>query len=276
MNIKIVADSAADIRALADEAVPFAVASLKIITAEREYVDDDTLNAAEMANDLATYKGRSSSSCPNHRDWIDAFGDAEQAVCVTITSGLSGSYNAACMAKDIYEEEHPGRRVLVIDSLSAGPEMALMIERIRERILTGDDLDTIEKTFDRHRTRLLFVLSSLKNLANNGRVSPLVAKVAGTLGIRMVGTASGEGKLDLLHKCRGEVRALETVLRSMIEAGFAGGRVKIAHCLNSPAAENLKRLIRESFANAAVDVYPTGGLCSFYAERGGLLVGFEV
>ena len=274
MTIKIVADSASDLFELLD--VPFAAASLKIITARREYVDDRTLDAEEMANDLASYKGRSSSSCPNHQDWLEAFGDAEQVVCVTITGGLSGSYNAACMAKDIYEEENPGRRVLVLDSLSAGPEMALMIERIRERILAGDDLDTIEKTFDRHRTRLLFVLSSLKNLANNGRISPLAAKLVGTLGIRMVGTASEAGTLELLHKCRGENRALETVVACMAEAGFAGERVKISHCLNRSAAETLKQLIREKFANAAVEIYPTGGLCSFYAERGGLLIGFEV
>lgn len=272
--IKIVTDSASDLREM--RGVPFAVAALRIITAEREYVDNAGLDVAGMANDLANYKGRSSSSCPNHDDWLRAFGDEEEIICVTITSALSGSYNAACTAKALYEEAHPGRRVFVVDSRSAGPEMALMIEAIRDQILAGADFDTVCRQVDRGRTRLLFVLSSLKNLANNGRVSPLAAKVAGALGFRMVGTASEEGTLELLHKCRGEARALEQVVESMTEAGFSGGRVKIAHCLNESAAAELRARILERFSTAEVEVYPTGGLCSFYAERGGLLIGFDV
>ncbi len=79
-----------------------------------------------MANFFNMYKGRSQTSCPNVTDWIDAFGDAEDIICVTITSALSGSYNSACLAKQMYEEEHEGRRVFVLDTLSAGPEITLI------------------------------------------------------------------------------------------------------------------------------------------------------
>ena len=96
-RIRIVADSSADILTL--EGVEYAFAPMKIITADREFVDDETLDVEEMATFLYTYKGKSKSSCPNVSDWLETFGDAEDVICVTITSALSGSYNAACTAK---------------------------------------------------------------------------------------------------------------------------------------------------------------------------------
>lgn len=96
-KIKIVADSSCDLFSL--EKADFACAPMKIITAEREFVDSEELVVNEMVDFLDRYKGRSKSSCPNPVDWISAFGDAEEVFCVTITSGLSGSYNSACTAK---------------------------------------------------------------------------------------------------------------------------------------------------------------------------------
>ena len=134
-NIKIVADSSANLMTL--DQIPFDAAPLKIITPEREFVDNRALDLDAMLDYFASYKGRSQTSCPNPDDWLTAFGDAEEIYCVTITSGLSGSYNAACIAKEMYAAEHPGARVYVIDSLSAGPEPTLMVEKIRDLILEG-------------------------------------------------------------------------------------------------------------------------------------------
>ena len=88
-KIKIVADTSCDLFGL--KKVDFACAPMKIITAEKEYVDDESLNVNEMVDYLDQYKGRSKSSCPNSTDWLEAFGDADDIFCVTITSGLSGS-----------------------------------------------------------------------------------------------------------------------------------------------------------------------------------------
>ena len=98
-KFKIVTDSSADMDTF--EGVDFASAPLKIITANKEYIDDENLNVEEMVNDLRTYKGKSSTSCPNTEDWIEAFGDAERIFCITITATLSGSYNSACRSDQI-------------------------------------------------------------------------------------------------------------------------------------------------------------------------------
>ena len=274
-KMKIVADTSCDLFGL--EHTAFACAPMKVITDGREFVDDAALDVDEMVAYLDKYKGKSRSSCPNVTDWLDAFGDAEDIFCVTITSGLSGSYNSACAAKKLYEGEHVGRRVFVIDTLSAGPEMTLVIEKLEEYIREGLSYEEIcaEITAYLKRTGLIFMLKSLKTFANNGRVSPIIARIVGIAGICIVGRASAEGTLEPMHKCRGECRCLETLVSELEKEGFSGGRISIGHCQNEAAAMQLKDMILEKFQGATVEIHRFRGLCSFYAEKGGVLVGFE-
>ncbi len=274
-TIKIVADSACDLFALKN--VEFACASMKIITDEREFVDDTSIDVDSMVDYLYQYKGESKTSCPNATDWLDAFGDADHIFCVTITSGLSGSYNSACLAKQIYESENEGKRVHVFDSLSAGPEIALIIEKIEECVVNKMPYDDICDCVERYmkKTGLVFMLKSLKNFANNGRVSPVVARLVGIAGICIVGKASDEGTLEPMHKCRGEQRSLKTLVEDIEREGFCSGKISIGHCQNEAAANKLKEMILAKFENVQIEIHKFRGLCSFYAEKGGVLVGFE-
>lgn len=274
-EIKIVADSSSDVFAF--EGIPFASSPLKIITAQKEYVDNGKLDTENMVNELLSYNGKSSTACPSPSDWLDAFEDAKFIFCITITSNLSGSYNSALIAKEDYETQHPDRKVFVFDSLSTGPEMKLIIEKISELINEGLEFEEIcrKVTSYSEETGLLFMLESMRNLANNGRVSHLTAKAAGLLGIRVVGKASDIGTLEVLDKCRGEKKALRNILENMIKLGFKGGKVRISHCFNLSAAQSLNAIITEAFPDALTEIYSAGGLVSFYAEKGGLLIGFE-
>lgn len=274
-KIKIVTDTSSDLFGL--KSVEFACAPMKIITAEREFVDDETLNVDEMVDFLDTYKGKSKSSCPNTGDWLEAFGDADDIFCVTITGGLSGSYNSACAAKQIYESDHEGRRVFVLDTRSAGPEVTLIVEKIEEYVASATPYDEICHKITQYlkKTGLVFMLKSLKTFANNGRVSPIVARLVGIAGICIVGKASDEGTLAPMHKCRGERRSLETLVEDLEAEGFHSGKISIGHCQNESAAEQLKSLILAKFRDVQIEIHKFRGLCSFYAEKGGVLVGFE-
>lgn len=275
MSIKIVSDSAADL--LNIDGIEYDVAPLTIITDVKQYVDDENLDVELMASELKAYKGRSSTACPGVGNWLNAFGDAEEIIVFTITGGLSGSYNSACLAKNDYEEEHPDRKVFVVDSLSAGPEITLMVEKAAEYIKEGKTFeDVCEQIMEyKKHTKLLFVLESLVNFANNGRVSPVVAKATGLLGIRVVGEASEQGDLSVLDKCRGEKKALATIVNYMKQFGYKGGKVSIGNCANETAAARLKEIILNEFEYAKVECHSLRGLCSFYAEQGGVLVGYE-
>ena len=275
LKYKIVADSSADLLTLSD--VPFATVPLKIVAGSREFVDDANLNVSDMLQYLKSYNGRSGSACPNIGEWMEAFGDADVVFCVTITSGLSGSYNAACVAAKEYMQANPERRVFVVDSLSTGPESALLIEKLRELILEGLSFDEIVEEIGAYakETHLLFALESLHNLANNGRVNPIVAKLAGLIGIRVVGAASAQGTLEIIEKVRGSVKVIESLLGNMKAYGYIGGKVRIHHCENEGLAQSIAAKIREAYPDAQIVIDQTRALCSFYAERGGLLIGYE-
>ncbi len=275
MNYKIISDSSSDLLTL--DGIPYCSVPLKIHTSEKEYVDDASLDVNGMIADLQKYKGISKSSCPNVGEWKDSFEDYDNIFCVTITSNLSGSYNAASMAVSQHLEEHPEKNGFVIDSLSTGPENVLIIEKLKELINSGLHFDDIKEKIMKYKqnTHLIFCLDSLRNLANNGRVSHAVAKIAGILGIRIVGKASNEGTLEITDKARGADKALAAILRNMIDTGFTGGVVRIHHCQNLASAETLGQMIREKFQNAVIRIQETRALCSFYAESGGLLIGYE-
>lgn len=275
MKCKIISDSSSNMLSLSD--VEFSSVPLKIMCENTEYTDNCNLNLEEMVNTLRKTSSKTSTSCPNPNDWLEAFGDSENIFAITITSALSGSYNSLMQAKQDYLKSHPKANIYTIDSLSAGPEMFLIIEKIRNCILKGDTFEAICQTLDAYisNTNLLFCLQSLNNLANNGRVSHAAAKIAGILGIRIVGIADEHGELKLLHKCRGEKKSIETIFHEMKKAGYSGGSVRIAHCFNLNAANELSSLITKQYPDSDVQIHNCTGLCSYYAEYGGLMIGFE-
>ena len=281
MRYRIIADSSSNIynedRLFSDKKQEYVSVPLKIITDEKEYEDNETLDTAVMVEDLRNYKGKSGTSCPNVSDWLDAFGDADVIYGVTLTGSLSGCYSAAVQARADYIDSHPDAKVLILDTLSTGPEMELIIEKLIELIEEEKSFEEIETSIKAYMetTHLIFSLESLKNLVNNGRVNPAVAAVAGVLGIRIVGKASDEGTLQPLHKCRREKQLFRIMTKEMQEEGFKGGKVRIAHCMNEKGAQLLADHIRETFRDCDISIRDCGALCSFYAEKGGILLGFE-
>lgn len=274
MNIKIVADSSANLYTAADSSIVSVPLTLR--TDEREFVDNEALDIKEMTDYLTSYKGKSGSACPSSQDWVDAFGDAEEIYAIAITSNLSGSFNSLRIAKEEYVEEHPDRKVCIIDSLSAGPELKLIAEKIQEMKAAGKTFEEVSKAIAEYQnhTHLIFCLKSLNNLANNGRVNPAVAKIAGVLNIHVVGIAN-EGVLDQREKARGAKKALVAIDSLMKEFNYNGGKVIIDHCFNEKDANAVKEHILATYPNADVRLAETRGLCSFYAEVGGLMIGVE-
>ena len=275
MKFKIVSDSSSNLMQL--DRLPFSSVPLKIVVGETEYIDDAALDLAGMIDHLKKHKGKSGSSCPNVQEWLDAFEDAENIFCVTISKNLSGSYNAAVQACNDYMEEHPDRKAYVFDSLSAGPESAMIIEKTRALIEQGLSFEEIrDGVLDYHNhCHTLFCLQSMTNLARNGRVNPAVAKIATALGIRVAGDAVG-GQLNPTLKPRGEKKALQTLMEQMELRGlYNGAEVRIAHCYNSGGALELKEMLQRKYPDCKFTIEHTTGLCSYYAEVGGLIVGYQ-
>ena len=275
VKYQIVSDSASDLLELAD--INFSTVPLHIVVDGTDFADDARLSVPNLLDKLRNGKS-STTACPSPDDWITAFHDADRVFCVTITSGLSGSYNSAVIAKDIYEEKHPDRKVYIIDSLATGSKMVMLCEKLRELVLAGHDAEEIYRQIKEYNEHcfLYFALASLDNLAKNGRVSPILAKGIKILGIRIVGTASTEGMLEPLSKCRGDKRSIPAIIEFMKEKGYQGGRVVITHNGNHEAAMELKRQLKTTFGTRSGEIHRTRGLCSYYAEPGSIMLAFDL
>ncbi len=273
--MRIVADSSCDLYTL--DYKDFRTVPLTIYTDERSFFDDTNLNVTEMLDYLAKYHNRSYTSCPSIDAWLQAYEGANEIFVITITSALSGSYNSALSAAQMYMEEHKDTKISVIDSLSTGGEEILAIEKMVELINQGRNFEDIDKLIRDYikTTRLFFSFFSIHNLAQNGRVHKVVATSLNVLNIGVYGTASQEGTITMTGKARGEKKCLQALLDQMLEAGYKGGKAVITHTENMEAAQRLKELVLSSFPDAEIEIYPTRGLCSYYMERKGVVICLE-
>ena len=275
MRYQIVSDSSSNIFRL--EGVSYTTVPMKIIAGEKEYIDTEALDVRSMVDDLKAYKGKSGSSCANAQEWLDAFGDADMVFGVTISRNLSGSFNAAQQAARDFAEEHPDSRIHIFDTLSAGPEMAMVVEKIAQLVNAGLSFEEIVagvREYQNH-THILFCLESMNNLARNGRVNPAVAKIASVLGIRACGDAQ-DGQIIPTQKPRGQKKATETLAAMIRERGFSNdSHLRIAHCFGESQAQLLVDAVKKDFPGARYTIEPTTALCSFYAEEGGLMIAME-
>ena len=273
--IRIAADSSCDLPRIPGMEISFV--PMIISTDERSFTDNAHLNITEMLDYLASYRGRSYTACPSVDGWMTTFEGADEIYALTITSGLSGSYNAAMAAKQLYLHDHPDAKIAVFDSLSTGPELLLILEMLKKLTDEGLPFEAVESQIREYQEhlRLFFSLQSLHNLSQNGRVSKVAAAAVGVLGIRIVGTASPEGTLAQLGKCRGDRKAIPELMSHMTEAGYQGGKVRITHVENPEMAEKYAAAFREKWPDADIAISLSGGLCSYYAERGAVLIGIE-
>ena len=276
MNWCIVTDSSCDMildRELPEnirvEEVPFIIS-----VGNKDYVDTADLNVDEMLDDMESCAEASRTSCPSPSAWYDVFKTADVSIAITISKNLSGSYNSACTAREMLSQKYPEKKVIILDSLSAGSALTLYAEKAIELIEAGCPVEDMEAALKecRNQRNTVFALASFSNLVKNGRVSRLSGFIAGKLGIWGIGVASEIGTIVVKAKTRGIGRVLSAFIDDMKENGFKGGYVIISHCQNLELAQKLKERVIELWNNTKVKILPTGGLCSYYAERRGLIV----
>lgn len=275
MITKFVSDSSCDMWEV--KGVNFSTAPLVISSSDEHFTDNEKLDISAMIDYLAEYKGRTYTACPNIDDWLSCFGDADRIYVVTMTSALSGTYNSAVAAKNIFQQDNPEKEIYIFDTLSTGPEQRLLIEKLIELDSLGLSFEEVCEKATQYLsdTRLFFALKSLHCLAQNGRVNKAVASAVGLLGISVFATASPEGTIQTISKCRSEKKVLSSLIGQMEASGYKGGKVRISHVGNPDLAEKLKNNILEKYPNADIITYSAHGLCSYYAEKGGILVGCE-
>ena len=231
----------------------------------------------EMMKAMYASSEPAKSACPSPDAFLSAYRGAENIIVLTLTGGLSGSYTSAIVAQKMLKEEDENVNIHVINTLSAGGQNDLFLLKINELIREGLSFDQVVARMDEYQknTKLIFALEKVDNLVKNGRLNKLVGAVIGMLNIRLVGNASPEGTLNLLHKAKGQKKAVQAVWAEMKKNGYKGGRVVISHCSNPEICGLIQAAVHSEFPDADVSSIHTSGVCSYYAEQGGILMGYE-
>lgn len=241
-----------------------------------ELTDDEKLSIPDMLTEMENCPDASRSACPAPGLWEEQFEQADKVIALTISANLSGSYESAVAAREMTLEKHPGKKILILNSLSTGPVLNMAVEKAVELIKKGFSFERVSAVLtDFIRARhTVFALCSFNNLVKNGRVSRLAGLIAGKLGIWGIGIGDSEGRIEMAAKVRGSRRIIQTITDIMKQNHFMGGQVVISHCLNPDFASQLRDGIMKLWNNARVMLTETNGLCSFYAERSGLIVAY--
>ncbi|MCI8847801.1 MAG: DegV family protein [Oscillibacter sp.] len=275
----IVSDSSCDLcmNDFPESGVHFETVPLRLLVGEREFIDNDELETPELLAAMAAEKAASSTACPSPAAFARAFEKGEKTVCFTISANLSGTYNAAVMARDMVLEEHPEKQICVIDSKATAGAMVLLIRRAKELMEAGGEFEEICAHLRLYQAalRTCFTLENFDNLIKNGRMRPLVGTLLHSLGIHVVAEATPQGTIHVTGKARGEVKTFQVITALMKESkDCAGAEVVICHCENISGAMKLKDQILKALPVKSVEILPCRGLTTFYAMEKGLIIGY--
>lgn len=278
MKWKIITDTGSNIRELKNlpEDIEFSLIPLILHVDSKDFIDEPTLNIEELLNAMSN-ASKSSSACPAPGIYAEKFEGADNIICFTISSELSGSFNSAELGKTIALEKNPNANIHIFDSRTAGGEIDMLAYKAIELIEEGKEYEEVIADLNAYHkgTHTGYMLQSIENLVKNGRVSKVVGSFVGLLNINLIGMRSPEGKIEMSNRARGEKRALKTFVNEIYEQGYNGKKMEIGHVENESLAHRMADMIREKFPNTEINIRPNSGLCSFYAEKSGLIAGFE-
>ena len=281
MTWNIVSDSSCDLRMAAFESdrVRFETVPLRIQVGEREFLDNDDLVVPDLLDAMSQEKSASSTACPSPAAFARAFEAGDCTVCFTISSNLSGTYNSAVMGREMVLEEHPEKKVCIIDSKATAGAMVLLIRKAKE-LMEADETGDFEDICDQLRLyqaalRTCFTLENFDNLIKNGRMRPLVGTLLHSLGIHVIADATPQGTIHVSGNARGEAKTYQAIVDLMRQSKDCdGAEVVLSHCENLPGALKLKELILRELPVKDVTLVSCRGLTTFYAMEKGLIVGF--
>lgn len=280
MSWAIIADSSCNLRDYTPQAPDtlYAYAPLKINVGGTEYSDDASLDVAELNRRVAEEKSASSSACPSAGEWAELFRSAENVIAITISANLSGSFEAASMARDLVQEEG-GHRIHLVNSRAAGGKLEMLVILL-DRYLTVYPEATFEEACAyidgiEQCSTVLFSLSSYENLTKSGRMPKMAGILANKLSIRVLGTASEEGTIKIVAPTRGQKKMVAKVVQTMEADGYKGGLVCMDHVDNEAGCQEIAAAITAKWPEAEIMIMPCGGLCSYYAEAKGIIIGYD-
>ena len=276
MNYKIVVDSGCDLPKKFRDDEHFTVVPLTLTVGGVDIIDDDTFDQKDFLKRVRECKECTKSACPSPESYLKEY-DCENTdiYVVTLSGKLSGSYNSALVAADMYEEDGGKNNVHIFDSLSACCGEAVIAMKIYECAGQGMEFNEVVKcvTDFRDNMKTYFVLETLETLRKNGRLTNLQAILANVLSIKPVMSAK-EGEIIKLEQTRGINKALKRMCEIVVEnvKEPENKLLGISHCNCPEHAEYVKSLLLEKCHFKDIMIVDTAGVATMYANDGGVVI----
>lgn len=283
MTYKIIGDSCLDLTEELKKDPGFQMIPLTLQVGNVQVIDDETFDQSAFIEMVKACPECPKTACPSPESFKKAYeeADADAVFVITLSNHLSGSYNSAVLAKELYEEEKKEagepvtKKIAVIDSLSASSgelDQALYIRDLCEQGLNFETVAEMAEAYS-HRMKTYFVLETLDTLRKNGRLSGLQAFFATALNIKPVMGAE-EGVIIKLDQARGINKALQRMCDIAVkETGdISGKRVVICHVNHQERALYVKAELEKRASFKEIVITEAAGVATVYANDGGIIL----
>ena len=279
MTIKIVADSCCEFPEELTKEVKCVNVPLILMLGEQTVMDDEGFEQKSFLKMVSECKGVPRSACPSPEKYMSAYeGDEDCVFVVTLSSALSGSYNTAVLAKELYEEEHgTDKRIYVFDSKSASGGEAQVALKAAELYKQGRSYEEIVEETESFIAGMntYFVLESLDVFRKNGRLSNTKAFAANVLSLKPV-CKGVNGVVESASIQRG----IKNALKKMVEISLEGIKdtkeriliINHCNCYERAAGVLADFISRVEFKKTMI--LDTRGVSTLYASDGGIIVSF--
>ncbi len=277
MSYKVIVDSCGELTEEMKANGNFETASLTMEVGGVRIIDDASFDQADFLRRVAECPESPKSSCPSPEDYMEKYRcEAERVYAVTLTAELSGSYNSAVLAKNLYIEEYGEKNIHIFNSRSASigeTLIAMKVQECEEAGMTFEQVvDTVERYIDGQHT--YFVLENLDTLRKNGRLTGIKSLVAGALNIKPVMAATPEGTICQIGQARGIKKALSKMV-DQIAGETQGAEEKIlaiSNCNCRERAQEVQRMLLSKMKVKASFIVDMAGISSMYGNDGGIIV----
>ena len=212
---------------------------------EREFDGKAFYAAMRAGSEVKTSMVNAGTFIERFKTALDA---GKDVLYIGMSGGISGTANAALMAKQELDEEYPDRKIVVIDTLAASLGEGLFVIKAAEQLKDGVALDAIEEAIRAQVPSMCqsFTVDDLKYLKNTGRVSGAAAIIGNVLSIHPILIGDYEGKIVVKAKVRGMKRTLDALAERYAElARSKTETIGIAHADNEEGKAYLVQRLRD-------------------------------
>lgn len=274
--LQLVTDSSCDLPQDLIERYNIHIIPLSVNIDGKVYRERLDLTPQEFYQKMAASRNLPKTSLPPPSSFCDTFKDLSRIgpiLCITISSGLSGTYDSACRAK-----EQAGTDITVFDSLAGSLGHGLQVLKAAKMAEAGFPLEQILKELENYRSRMkiLVLLDTLDNIVKGGRLSRFQGGVGKLLNIKVLLHNNQEGKVVLKAKARGKKKFLSMVLQDITLTcpDMTSVDVGITHFNNLADAEFIKEELTINNHARMVLINSMGVTMATYAGEGGMIISF--